>query len=149
MKDPKNPRTSTDFLVTEDGKVPAVFDPAAPPNITVRQGDVEDWIIENRSQEAHTFHIHQVHFMVLERENKTVQEDYLRDTIDLPFWDGVSPEYPSVKLRIDFRDPAIIGTFPYHCHILQHEDGGMMGTVRVLKRVASQNEQKIKLRPIN
>ena len=149
VKDPKNPRTSTDFLVTEDGKVPAVFDPAAPPNITVRQGDVEDWIIENRSQEAHTFHIHQVHFMVLERENKTVQEDYLRDTIDLPFWDGVSPEYPSVKLRIDFRDPAIIGTFPYHCHILQHEDGGMMGTVRVLKRVASQNEQKIKLRPIN
>jgi hypothetical protein len=32
---------------------------------------------------------------------------------------------------MDFRDPSIIGTFPYHCHILQHEDGGMMGTIRV------------------
>ncbi len=30
-----------------------------------------------------------------------------------------------------FAIPNIVGTFPYHCHILQHEDGGMMGTIRV------------------
>jgi FtsP/CotA-like multicopper oxidase with cupredoxin domain len=34
-------------------------------------------------------------------------------------------------LRMDFRDPAIVGTFPYHCHLLDHEDAGMMGVVRV------------------
>ena len=140
--DPKNPRASTIFYITEEGRRPSPFNPAAAPNITVRQGDVEDWIIENRSQEVHTFHIHQTHFIVLERENKLVQENYLRDTVALPYWDGVSRHYPSVKLRIDFRDPAIVGTFPYHCHILQHEDGGMMGTIRVLKRAASTTDPR-------
>jgi FtsP/CotA-like multicopper oxidase with cupredoxin domain len=129
--DPKTPRTSTAFYLTEDGQKSAVFDPAAAPNLTVRQGDVEDWIIENRSQEVHTFHIHQTHFVVMERDGKAVEENYLRDTVALPYWDGSSP-YPSVKLRIDFRNVEA-GTFPYHCHILQHEDGGMMGTVQVVK----------------
>ena len=32
---------------------------------------------------------------------------------------------------MDFRDPNTVGTFIYHCHILEHEDGGMMGTIRV------------------
>ena len=100
--------------------------------LRVHQGDVEDWLIENRSRETHAFHIHQTHFLILERHGVPVQEPYLRDTINVPYWDGFSPQYPSIKLRMDFRDPNIVGTFPYHCHILQHEDGGMMGTIRVL-----------------
>jgi FtsP/CotA-like multicopper oxidase with cupredoxin domain len=32
---------------------------------------------------------------------------------------------------MDFRDPNIVGTFVYHCHLLEHEDKGMMGTIRV------------------
>jgi FtsP/CotA-like multicopper oxidase with cupredoxin domain len=36
-----------------------------------------------------------------------------------------------VKLRMDFRDPNAIGLFPFHCHLLEHEDGGMMGLIRV------------------
>lgn len=56
----------------------------------------------------------------------------LTDTVDLPPWDGKNTVYPSVKLRMDFRNPAIVGTFVYHCHILEHEDGGMMGVIRVL-----------------
>jgi FtsP/CotA-like multicopper oxidase with cupredoxin domain len=36
-----------------------------------------------------------------------------------------------VKLRLDFRDPGIVGVFPFHCHILDHEDAGMMATVQV------------------
>ena len=36
------------------------------PNIVARQGDVEDWIIENRTRELHTFHIHQIHFLLEE-----------------------------------------------------------------------------------
>jgi FtsP/CotA-like multicopper oxidase with cupredoxin domain len=132
--DRKHPLTSTVFYITEEGQVPAAFDPAAGPTITVHQGDVEDWVIENRSQEIHTFHIHQTHFIVLAKDGNPVAEDYLRDSVAVPYWDGISPHYPSVTVRIDFRDPTIVGTFPYHCHILQHEDGGMMGTVRVLKK---------------
>ncbi len=134
VMDPKHPAASTVFYLTEEGKLPAPFDPAVTtPNITVRVGDVEDWTIENRSQESHDFHIHQTHFLVLEQDGKPA-DGYLRDTVDVPFWDGVSAEYPSVKLRMDFRDPDIVGTFPYHCHILQHADGGMMGLIRVERR---------------
>jgi FtsP/CotA-like multicopper oxidase with cupredoxin domain len=140
--DAKNPRTSTGFYITEDGHEPAAFNPMAAPNITVRQGDIEDWVIENRSQEIHTFHIHQTHFVVLERDGKAVDEKYLRDGVAVPYWDGVSKQYPSVKVRIDFRNPAIVGTFPYHCHILQHEDGGMMGTIQVLKADAGKNAKR-------
>ena len=130
--DPKHPNTSTLFFITEDGHTPKVFDPSRlAPDIVVHQGDVEDWTIENRSQESHAFHIHQLHFLLLERDAEPARESYLLDTVDLPYWDGHSTQYPSVKLRMDFRDPNIVGTFPYHCHILQHVDGGMMGLIQV------------------
>ena len=56
------------------------------PNIVVKQGTVEDWIIENRTNELHDFHIHQLHFLWLESNGGTVDEPYLRDTVnvDLP-----------------------------------------------------------------
>ena len=128
--DPKSP---LNYFVTVDGMPPKLFDMNfTEPDITVRQGTIEDWTIENRATEAHTFHIHQVHFQVVERDRRAVHEPLWRDTIDLPYWDGKSARYPSVTLRMDFRDPQIVGTFLYHCHILEHEDGGMMGSIRVL-----------------
>jgi FtsP/CotA-like multicopper oxidase with cupredoxin domain len=141
LQDPNDPNSPTTFYITVDGQQPVPFDPnSSVPNITVRQGDVEDWYIENRSQELHAFHIHQIHFMLLEWFGIGVNEPFLRDTINVPFWDGKTTKYPSVKLRMDFRDPAIVGTFPYHCHLLEHEDGGMMGLVRVEPREESKNQ---------
>jgi len=136
LQDPKAANSPTIFYITEEGKTPKAFDPASPaPDIVVHQGDVEDWTIENRSTETHAFHIHQTHFMVVESHGVPVDQPYLRDTINVQFWNGYSAQFPSVKLRMDFRDPNIVGTFPYHCHILQHEDGGMMGTIRVAPAV--------------
>jgi FtsP/CotA-like multicopper oxidase with cupredoxin domain len=132
-QDPANPASPTIFCITVEGQTPAPFDPMArEPNVTVHQGDVEDWVIENRTREVHAFHIHQTHFMLLEWNGVPVDEPFLRDTINVTYWDGKSRQYPSVKLRMDFRDPQIVGTFLYHCHLLEHEDGGMMGTIRVL-----------------
>lgn len=129
-----DPRQAARYYITEEGKTPKIFDmDFHEPDIVVRQGTVEDWTVENRSREAHTFHIHQLHFQLLERDHQAVREPMLRDTIDLPFWDGRNPRYPSVKLRMDFRAPEIVGTFVYHCHILEHEDGGMMGSIRVVR----------------
>ncbi len=131
-QDPNNPNSPTVFYLTVDGSVPTPFDPNSPlPNITVKQGDVEDWIIENRSKELHDFHIHQIHFQLLQWNGVGVEEPYLRDTVNVAYWDGNSPVFPSVKLRMDFRNPSIVGTFVYHCHLLEHADGGMMGTIRV------------------
>lgn len=128
---PDDPKSPTLFFITEEGHSPAVFDPHnSEPNITVHQGDVEDWTIENRSQESHVFHVHQLHFLIVSSRGIGWQEPTLRDTVNLPAWDGFRL-YPSVTLRMDFRDPRIVGTFPFHCHIMQHGDGGMMGTVRV------------------
>jgi FtsP/CotA-like multicopper oxidase with cupredoxin domain len=122
----------TDYFITEEGRTPAIFDPSREQaDITVRQGDVEDWKIENRSREVHTFHVHQLHFLVVARSLQPVTEPDLLDTVDVPAWRGFGP-YPSVTLRMDFRDPRIIGWFPFHCHVAQHLDGGMMGTVRVI-----------------
>jgi FtsP/CotA-like multicopper oxidase with cupredoxin domain len=130
--DPKDPNSPTTFYLTIDGETPKPFDPSSGiPNIVTHQGDVEDWILENRSQELHAFHIHQVHFALMEFFGLPVNEPFLRDTVNVPYWDGKNPVYPRVRLRMDFRDPNAVGTYPYHCHLLEHEDSGMMGLIRV------------------
>jgi FtsP/CotA-like multicopper oxidase with cupredoxin domain len=131
--DPSNANSRTEFMVTVDGQEPAPCDPrSTAPNMTVRQGDVEEWVIENRTQELHAFPIHQLHFLLEESNGVRVEEPFLRDTVNVGFWDGKSASYPRVKLRMDFRSPRLVGTFVYHCHLLEHEDGGMMGTIHVV-----------------
>lgn len=62
LQNPNDLASATEFYLTEEGKTPRVFDPTSiVPDIVVRQGDVEDWVIENRSMELHNFHIHQLH----------------------------------------------------------------------------------------
>ena len=118
------------FYITVDGQQPRVFQPGEKPVITTKVGAVEDWTIENRALETHAFHIHQIHFQLLEIDGKPVANHDLRDTIEIPYWSGAGP-YPSVKVRMDFRDPTIAGTFLFHCHILLHEDLGMMHKILV------------------
>ena len=118
------------FYVTVDGQKQQVFEPNEKPVITTKVGAVEDWTIENRALETHAFHIHQIHFQMLEVDGKPVPAEDFRDTIEIPYWSGTGP-YHSVKVRMDFRDPTIAGTFVFHCHILLHEDLGMMHKILV------------------
>ena len=60
LLDPSNPLSPTTFFITEEGQTPAVFTMDQQPNIVVHSGTVEDWTIENRTQEDHIFHIHQM-----------------------------------------------------------------------------------------
>src|SRR5271155_2573751 len=86
----------------------------------------------------HNFHIHQLLFQTLAINGVPVTDTTRRDTIDVPHWSGnASDPYPSVMLMMDFRDPNIVGTFVYHCHILSHEDLGMMGMIQVLPGVTT------------
>ncbi|WP_210345567.1 multicopper oxidase family protein [Bradyrhizobium sp. CCBAU 53421] len=134
-ENPNDPNSPTKFFMTLDGETPKPFDPQSDiPDITVRQGDVEDWIIENRSMELHDFHIHQLHFQLRDWSGVAVNEPFLRDTVNVPYYNTRMLKYPSVRLRMDFRDPNIVGTFVYHCHVLEHEDGGMMGRIKVVPR---------------
>jgi FtsP/CotA-like multicopper oxidase with cupredoxin domain len=140
LEDPNNPNSATTFYITVAGETPKEFDPTSDvPNIVVKQGDVEDWVIENRSTELHAFHIHQIHFLLMEWSGQRVDEPFLRDTVNVPYYNGRMLQYPSVRLRMDFRDPNTVGTFVYHCHLLEHEDGGMMGLIRVLPANSTPN----------
>jgi FtsP/CotA-like multicopper oxidase with cupredoxin domain len=132
LTDPNDPTSAVEFYLTVEGQTPKMFDMSSTePNIVAQQGTVEDWIIENRSQELHAFHIHQLHFLLLEYMGRPVNENFVRDTVNVPFTTGHLLAYPSIRIRVDFRDPNIVGTFPYHCHLLEHEDKGMMGTIEV------------------
>ena len=105
-----------------DGKT---FDMDAPPSVVGRAGTVEDWTILNHTDEVHDFHIHQVHFAAERIDGRRVAVPHWQDTV------VVRPR-GSVELLMDFRDPIVRGTFLYHCHILDHEDQGMMAKIRVL-----------------
>lgn len=52
--------------------------------------------------------------------------------MNIPYWNGSGP-YPSVKVRMDFRN-ASPGDLMYHCHYIFHADFGMMAVIRVLPK---------------
>lgn len=132
--------TSTAFFITVLGQTPQVFDNNNPPSIITTQGAVEQWTIENRAMENHEFHFHQIHFEVQSQNNFEANGSsqapaitgQFADMIEVPFWNGdQATPFPSVTLLMDFRGMDI-GDFVYHCHILGHEDQGMMAIIRVL-----------------
>jgi FtsP/CotA-like multicopper oxidase with cupredoxin domain len=134
ISNPADPSSPTNFYITVDGAKPTLFDPNNPPAIVTTQGSVEDWVIENRATERHEFHFHQIHFLLLERSGVPVPplDRQFLDMVDIPYWSGNAGDpYPNVKVRMDFRGTDI-GDFVYHCHILGHEDNGMMAIIRVL-----------------
>jgi len=132
LSDPSNPASPTNFYVTVDGAEPALFDPVNPPAIITKAGAVEEWTIENRSGEVHEFHMHQVHFQLQRRGGRPVapEERQFLDTVQVPYWSGHGA-YPSVTVRVSFQGMAV-GDYVYHCHLLGHEDNGMMALIRVL-----------------
>jgi FtsP/CotA-like multicopper oxidase with cupredoxin domain len=129
------------FFITVAGQPRLVFDNNNPPAVVTTQGSVEKWIIQNVAQENHEFHMHQIHFKVLSQDNFEINgtpkapaiDGQFLDMIEVPFWDNqANPNgpIPQVQLLMDFRGMDI-GDFVYHCHILSHEDLGMMAIIRV------------------
>lgn len=110
------------------------FDMDGPPAIVARSGTIEEWTLVNASDEVHDFHIHQVHFAVVDVDGHPVDHPHWVDTATVApqtFGPKGSPTPGRLRVLVDFRDPAIRGTFVYHCHILDHEDGGMMAKIEV------------------
>lgn len=107
------------------------------PDIVVKRGSVEEWYLINATMEAHAFHIHQMAFV---QERAVPGVPLMADTVFVPVGtllpNHKDPNYPLVKPRItkillDFRNVPR-GTFVFHCHMLFHEDRGMMAVVRVV-----------------
>lgn len=134
----------TQFFITQvsAGQQPTLFDNNNPPSVITTQGSVEKWIVQNIAQENHEFHQHQIHFKVLSQDNyelngnphNAAMNGQFADMIEVPYWDNVANPngpFPQAQLLMDFRGMDI-GDFVYHCHILSHEDLGMMAIIRVL-----------------
>ena len=82
------------------------------------------WTIVNRTGVWHTFHIHINDFQVIERNGKPVKgREYL---------DNVAIE-PGGFITMRYRPTDFAGKFVFHCHVLGHEDNGMMAVAQVLK----------------
>jgi FtsP/CotA-like multicopper oxidase with cupredoxin domain len=94
----------------------------------VREGTVEVWDVTNDNGYLHNFHVHDVRFQVLTVDGKA-PEPHLRgwkDTVLL-----VQGKHYRLAMRFrDHTDPDV--PYMYHCHLLQHEDEGMMGQFVVL-----------------
>ena len=93
-------------------------------DVTVRHGSVEEWTIRNDSDDTHTFHIHQLHFQLVAVNGEAVPFTGHVDTVRIP-------ERGSVTLIIPFDGALMVGRFVFHCHVLKHEDRGMMAAIEV------------------
>jgi FtsP/CotA-like multicopper oxidase with cupredoxin domain len=122
--------TSNNTFFMDSGAGAAQFSPNRVDS-TIQSGTVEEWTINNVTAEWHVFHIHQTDFQVVEVNG--IPQDFIghQDNVNVPYQTAGGPP-GSVKIRIDFRDPNIVGKFVYHCHILEHEDGGMMSIAEVV-----------------
>jgi FtsP/CotA-like multicopper oxidase with cupredoxin domain len=91
---------------------------------TMVLGDTEEWHFVNETYEPHPVHIHQNPFQVVAVNDKPVDERHYRDTATLP-------AFGTLTIRHRFLDYT--GKFVWHCHILFHEDHGMMQLLEVVK----------------
>lgn len=97
---------------------------------TVTRGTSETWTVRNKDGMPHNFHVHDVQFRILE-VNGAPPPPALRGAKDTVF----VPSGTTVKLAMRFEGPADPDTpYMYHCHLLYHEDRGMMGQFVVVEQ---------------
>jgi hypothetical protein len=98
-------------------------------NEVIDLNNTEVWTLTNQTMIAHPFHIHDIQFQILEIEGVAppAHQAGWKDVVLVP------AEMGSVKFITkfeDFADPII--PFMYHCHIIGHEEEGMMGQFTVV-----------------
>jgi suppressor of ftsI len=98
------------------------FEMNSGPMLTVDVGSLQRWRVMNSTKEVHPFHIHQVHFLPYAVDGNPVKDPAWVDTVNVPYGN-------SVDLVMDFTDPIIRGMSLFHCHLLKHEDKGMMAKI--------------------
>src|SRR5216683_2645 len=98
------------------------FAPAAAPMVRAKVGSFQHWRIVNATGELHPMHIHQVHFLAYAENDKPIASPLWLDTVNVPYGG-------SVDVIMDFTDPVIRGMSVFHCHLLNHEDKGMMAKI--------------------
>jgi hypothetical protein len=150
LSDPKAYGLGYEEVDRNDNPVPGTFRDVAPfdparINVCLPLGPhsmpvTEEWELVNLSAEAHNFHIHQTEFYVLPQNAPAGNAGALMDNVVLPnggrscdgsaaTWRAGRCPVQTVVVNIPFAE---VGDFIYHCHIGEHQDGGMMAHIRVI-----------------
>jgi FtsP/CotA-like multicopper oxidase with cupredoxin domain len=90
--------------------------------IKATPGETQVWTIKNTTKWSHPFHIHGFFFQALDERDRPIHPLAWKDTIDVPF-------EKTARLAVRFEDRP--GMWMYHCHILDHADGGLMGMIEL------------------
>ncbi|HLS02027.1 MAG TPA: multicopper oxidase domain-containing protein [Beutenbergiaceae bacterium] len=88
----------------------------------VQASTIEEWTITNPTEMDHPFHLHVWPMQVIEQSGTVLEQPTWRDVVNVPAGE-------QVRMLVDFSPH--VGRSVYHCHILDHEDAGMMATVDV------------------
>ncbi|TDW29756.1 multicopper oxidase family protein [Cryobacterium psychrophilum] len=97
-----------------------VFDPSRDDE-TVQFGSVEEWLLTNTSPLDHPLHLHVWPMQIVEQDGQAVETAIWQDVVNIR-------ARSTTRVRIAFEDFS--GRTVYHCHILDHEDAGMMGIIQ-------------------
>ncbi|MDQ6597916.1 multicopper oxidase family protein [Bacillus salipaludis] len=126
----KNKKVTKTIKLAGMGKDVTINNKKFDPNridFTQKQNETEVWEIENMKDSMggmnHPFHIHGTQFQVISIDGKEPPENLsgLKDTISLK-------PGQKAKIAVKFTEK---GVYMFHCHILEHEDNGMMGQIKV------------------
>ena len=96
-----------------------IFDASRIDN-TVQFDSVEEWLLTNTSTLDHPLHLHVWPMQIIEQDGQPVDSLLWQDVVNIP-------ARSTTRVRIAFEDFS--GKTVYHCHILDHEDNGMMGII--------------------
>ena len=88
--------------------------------ITASPGETQVWTIKNSTKWSHPFHLHGFFFQVLDDKGDAVQPIEWKDTVNVPL---------EQTLRVVVKYDDRKGSWMFHCHVLDHADGGLMGMV--------------------
>lgn len=118
----QNPYVGIDFLINNN-----VYDELATPHV-VQRGMAEEWHIQvlgarHGGTEGHPFHVHVNHFEIISIDGKPLDNGPIADTVWVPL-------KSMVVIRMKFKE--FTGKAVFHCHILPHEDTGMMENFLIL-----------------
>jgi suppressor of ftsI len=98
------------------------YSPESLPMARMKVGTYQHWRVLNKTRELHPMHIHQVHFLAYAENGVSLEHPVWLDTVNVPTGG-------SVDVVMDFTNPVIKGMSLFHCHLLNHEDKGMMAKI--------------------
>ena len=119
--DPKRSKT-TRLLVFSQGLINGKVMDMNRVDVSARLGDTEIWELENVVGMDHPFHLHGFQFQVLDRNGVPETQRRWKDMVNIP-------KHETVRIIVRYDDNP--GKWMFHCHILDHEDHGMMGILEV------------------